>query len=82
MMPSSLKQEFGKMGVRIDLKDDLMLIHGTGILHGAEVDSHHDHRIAMCLGIAGTVAIGDTILTNADSVSKSYPDFWKCFNHQ
>ncbi len=76
----ALQSEFGKMGLRIELEDDLMLIHGTGKLHGAEVDSHHDHRIAMCLGIAGTIATGDTILTNADSVSKSYPDFWKCFN--
>jgi 3-phosphoshikimate 1-carboxyvinyltransferase len=76
----ALQREFGKMGVRIDLEDDRMLIHGTGKLHGAEVDSHHDHRIAMCLGIAGTIAIGDTILTNSDSVSKSYPDFWKCFD--
>lgn len=77
---TALQSEFGKMGLRIELEDDLMLIHGTGKLHGAEVDSHHDHRIAMCLGIAGTIASGNTILTNADSVSKSYPDFWKCFN--
>lgn len=77
----ALQCEFGKMGVRIDLQDDLMLVHGTGTLLGATVDSHHDHRIAMCLGIAGTVAVGDTILTNADSVSKSYPDFWKHFTH-
>lgn len=75
-----LQSEFGKMGLQIELGDDLMLIHGTGKLHGTEVDSHHDHRIAMCLGIAGTIAAGETILTNADSVSKSYPDFWKCFN--
>lgn len=77
----ALQSEFGKMGVQIDLEDDQMLIHGTGKLYGAEVDSHHDHRIAMCLGIAGTIAIGDTILTNSDSVSKSYPDFWKHFDH-
>jgi 3-phosphoshikimate 1-carboxyvinyltransferase len=76
----ALQSEFGKMGLRIELENDLMLIHGTGKLHGAEVDSHHDHRIAMCLGIAGTIATGETILTNADSVSKSYPDFWKYFN--
>lgn len=77
---TALRSEFGKMGLRIELENDLMLIHGTGKLHGAEVDSHHDHRIAMCLGIAGTIATGATMLTNADSVSKSYPDFWKCFN--
>ncbi len=75
----ALRTEFGKMGLKIDLENDRMLIHGTGKLQGAEVDSHHDHRIAMCLGIAGSIANGVTILTNADSVSKSYPGFWECF---
>lgn len=74
---AALQCEFGKMGLKIDLEEDTMSIHGTGKLTGAEVDSHQDHRIAMCLGIAGTFANGDTILTNAGSVSKSYPDFWK-----
>ena len=72
----ALQLEFGKMGLRIDLEDDLMLIYGTGKLYGAEVESHHDHRIAMCLGIAGSIANGETTLSNADAVSKSYPDFW------
>jgi 3-phosphoshikimate 1-carboxyvinyltransferase len=76
----ALQTEFAKMGLRIDLEADLMLIYGTGKLEGAEVDSHHDHRIAMCLGIAGTIAIGETILTNAESVAKSYPGFWKEFD--
>lgn len=76
----ALRSEFAKMGLRIDLEDDFMLIHGTGKLNGAEVDSHHDHRIAMCLGIAGSMAMGETILTNSESVAKSYPDFWKDFD--
>lgn len=76
----ALRTEFAKMGLRIELEDDLMLIYGTGKLNGAEVDSHHDHRIAMCLGIAGTIATGETIITNAESVAKSYPDFWKQFD--
>jgi 3-phosphoshikimate 1-carboxyvinyltransferase len=75
----ALQMEFGKMGLRIDLEEDEMKIHGTGRLQGATVDSHHDHRIAMCLGIAGSIANGETILTNAEAVSKSYPDFWLCF---
>lgn len=76
----ALQTEFGKMGLKIDLDDDLMVIHGSGKLLGAEVDSHHDHRIAMSLGIAGSIANGDTVLTNADAISKSYPDFWEHFN--
>ncbi|MDF3029398.1 MAG: 3-phosphoshikimate 1-carboxyvinyltransferase [Fluviicola sp.] len=75
----ALQTEFGKMGLRIDLEDDLMSVYGTGKLYGAEVFSHHDHRIAMCLAIAASIADGETILLNADSVSKSYPDFWDHF---
>ena len=77
----ALQTEFQKMGLRIDIENDLMNIHGTGKLYGAAVDSHHDHRIAMCLGIAGSIANGETILSNAGSVSKSYPDFWEHFGY-
>ncbi|MNK18579.1 3-phosphoshikimate 1-carboxyvinyltransferase [compost metagenome] len=75
----ALQSEFGKMGLKIELKGDEMIIHGTAELLGAEVDSHHDHRIAMCLGIAGSVAKGETIISNAEAVSKSYPGFWQDF---
>ncbi|AEA44318.1 3-phosphoshikimate 1-carboxyvinyltransferase [Fluviicola taffensis] len=71
-----LQSEFGKMGLKIELKGNFMTVFGTGLLNGAAVDSHHDHRIAMCMAIAGTLAIGETNITNAEAVSKSYPDFW------
>lgn len=73
----TLQSEFGKMGLKIDLDDDEMRIHGTGSLQGALVSSHHDHRIAMCLAIAGSFANGETIIENAEAVAKSYPDFWE-----
>jgi 3-phosphoshikimate 1-carboxyvinyltransferase len=71
-----LQSEFGKMGLKIELEGDLMTVYGTSILIGAEVNSYHDHRIAMCLAIAGTFAKGETQITNSEAVSKSYPDFW------
>lgn len=73
----TLQSEFGKMGLKIDLDDDEMRIHGTGSLQGALVSSHHDHRIAMSLAIAGSFANGETIIENAEAVAKSYPDFWE-----
>jgi 3-phosphoshikimate 1-carboxyvinyltransferase len=73
----ALQSEFGKLGVRIDLEDDNMLIHGTGMVKGGTVSSHHDHRIAMCLGIAGLSSDSAIIVENAQSVSKSYPSFWE-----
>lgn len=43
---------------------------------GCTIDATSDHRIAMSAGIAATVAAGPVTVINADSVNKSYPDFW------
>jgi 3-phosphoshikimate 1-carboxyvinyltransferase len=71
-----LQEEFGKLGVKIDLEDDLMIIYGTGKIKGGSVKSHHDHRIAMCLAIAGTIAESDVEIDKSEAVSKSFPSFW------
>ena len=72
----TLQDEFDKMGVTIDLEDDLMIIHGGGIVKGADVHSHHDHRIAMACAVAGLKADGEMVIEEAQAVKKSYPDFW------
>jgi 3-phosphoshikimate 1-carboxyvinyltransferase len=72
----SLQQEFGKMGVRISIEDDMMIIEGGGKLKGATVSSHHDHRIAMACAVAALKADGETIIEEAGAVKKSYPDFY------
>lgn len=73
----TLQQEFGKMGVEIFLDDDIMKIKGVKKLRGANVKSHHDHRIAMACAIAGLNASGSTTINRAEAVNKSYPEFWK-----
>ena len=73
----TLQSEFGKLGVKIDLIEDDMHIHGTGIISGGMVDSHNDHRIAMCLAIVATLADEVVEIQGAESVAKSYPDFWR-----
>lgn len=75
-----LKQEFAKLGVLIELNEDEMLVHGTGEIAGGEVHANNDHRIAMCLAIAGTIANAEVTIHNSEAVSKSYPEFWKCFD--
>jgi 3-phosphoshikimate 1-carboxyvinyltransferase len=72
----SLQQEFGKMGVKIEVEEDTMIIHGSGKLKGATVSSHHDHRIAMACAVAALKADGETIIEEAGAVKKSYPDFY------
>ena len=44
--------------------------------HSCTIDATNDHRIAMSAGIAATVASGPVTVIHADSVNKSYPDFW------
>ena len=72
----TLQDEFDKMGVTIDIDGDEMVIHGGGIVKGADVHSHHDHRIAMACAIAGLKADNEMVIEEAQTVKKSYPDFW------
>lgn len=72
----TLQEEFGKMGIRIDLQDDLMIIHG-GKPSGAKVHSRHDHRIAMACAVAALKAEEGIEIEHAEAIDKSYPDFYK-----
>lgn len=73
----TLQQEFAKLGVIIKLQDDLMIIEGGGTIKGAEVSSHNDHRIAMACAVAALKSDGDVTIEGAESVNKSYPQFWQ-----
>jgi 3-phosphoshikimate 1-carboxyvinyltransferase len=72
----TLQEEFGKMGISIELQDDLMLIKGGNGVNGALVHSHHDHRIAMACAVAALKANGDMTIEDAEAINKSYPDFY------
>jgi 3-phosphoshikimate 1-carboxyvinyltransferase len=73
----TLQEEFGKMGVDVQLQDDLMLIKGGKMVKGTKVHSHHDHRIAMACAVAALKAESATVIEEAQAVSKSYPDFYE-----
>lgn len=71
----TLQQEFGKMGVKIELVGNLMVVNGTSI-KSAITYSHGDHRIAMACAVAALLANGNVEIENADAVNKSYPNFF------
>jgi 3-phosphoshikimate 1-carboxyvinyltransferase len=73
----SLKKEFEKMGVRIELDDDWMKIRSEEKIKGAAIDSHHDHRIVMACAVAALKNYGDTAIENAEAVNKSYRNFFE-----
>lgn len=72
----TLKYEFYKLGVIIEYYDDIMVVYGGGSINGAEVHSHHDHRIAMACAIVALRASSNVVINEAQAVSKSYPDFF------
>ena len=73
---SSIATELTKMGAKITEKPDSLEIIGVTRLHGAKIDPHNDHRIAMSCAIAGMIADGQTIIENPEVIAKSYPDFF------
>lgn len=76
----TLQKEFSKLGLKIILEDDLMLIKGKGSLLSASVDSNNDHRIAMSLAIATLLTPNGITINHPNCVKKSYPNFWLNFN--
>lgn len=76
---SAITCELNKLGANIEEHEDSITIYGKTQLYGDVVDSHNDHRIAMSMAIAATVADGDVIISGADSVKKSYADFWDVY---
>ncbi len=72
--------ELAKMGATVEEGDDYMVIHGDGgaCLHGAEIETYNDHRMAMSFAVAGLRVPGVQI-TGESCVAKSFPDFWERF---
>ena len=75
-------KELGKLGVRAEELPGAMIIHGAGNnaypLHGAEIATYNDHRIAMSFAVAGLKVPGVKV-TGEECVIKSFPDFWERF---
>ena len=67
------------MGCDIEATDDGMIIHGGKPLHGADIHSHDDHRLAMSFAVASLAATGTTRILDDGCVGISYPSFFKDF---
>lgn len=72
----TITTELRKMGAQIEPLPDGLRVQGPTPLHGAEVHSHGDHRIAMTLAIAGLIAHkGETVIHEVACVQTSFPEF-------
>ncbi len=75
----TLREEFGKMGIKTEIFGNSMLVEGAPVL-SAKVHSHNDHRIAMACAVAALAGSGPVEIENSKSVHKSYPGFFEDLN--
>jgi len=71
---AAVREGLEKMGIKVVEERDRLTIVGSS-LKGSVIDSKGDHRIAMAFSILGS-AVGDTVINNAECVSKTFPEFW------
>ncbi len=64
------------MGAELTEHEDGLTIPGNQYIHGAEIDSGSDHRIAMAFSIAALRADGDTVIQGAEAAAISFPEFF------
>ncbi|MCC6354615.1 MAG: 3-phosphoshikimate 1-carboxyvinyltransferase [Verrucomicrobiae bacterium] len=67
-------KELKKMGARVTEREDGMVIHqdGSWRLKGAGIDGYYDHRMVMAFSVAGLAADGETKISDAQMVEKSF----------
>jgi 3-phosphoshikimate 1-carboxyvinyltransferase len=73
----TLANELGKLGARVSVVDDGLVIHPVP-LHGAAVSPHDDHRLAMSFALIG-MRVPGVVVEQPECVSKSFPRFWEEF---
>lgn len=72
-----MAENLSRMGADITPTEDGMIIHGGKPLHGAEIDSYLDHRVAMSFAVAGLLCDGPLSIKGGDCVKISYPEFYE-----
>ena len=71
---SAMVEGLRAIGVDVEERKDGMVVTG-GPITGGQIESHHDHRIAMSFAIAGGVSEAPIIINDADNVATSFPNF-------
>lgn len=68
-------QNLRAMGANVEEFDDGLRVN-SGPLHGARIEPHGDHRIAMAFTVAALIADGESEIVDADCVGVSFPEFF------
>jgi 3-phosphoshikimate 1-carboxyvinyltransferase len=75
---AALAENLRRMGAKVEERPDGLKVEGrrAGKLHGAEIEPHGDHRIAMAFAVAALGAEGPTTIREAECAGVSYPTFY------
>jgi len=69
-----IARELTKLGIKIQEKEDGLILESSEKLHSTKLNSENDHRLFMAFCIAG-MYVGECTVTDAESVKVSYPNF-------
>jgi 3-phosphoshikimate 1-carboxyvinyltransferase len=73
---SAIVANLRAMGARVEEKSDGLIIQSAQRLHGADISTRSDHRIAMAFAVAALAARGETRIHDAECADVSFPGFW------
>jgi 3-phosphoshikimate 1-carboxyvinyltransferase len=73
---AAVAENLRAMGAEVEEHQDGLTIPGGQHLHGADINSHDDHRIAMAFAVAALRAEGETRIHGASSARISFPEFF------
>jgi 3-phosphoshikimate 1-carboxyvinyltransferase len=75
---AALAENLRRMGAEVEERPDGLRVAGrsAGRLHGAEIEPHGDHRMAMAFAVAALGAEGDTVIRDAECAGVSFPEFF------
>nr|MDE6659038.1 3-phosphoshikimate 1-carboxyvinyltransferase [Eubacterium sp.] len=76
----SVVSNLKRLGADVTETADGMIINGGKSLKGAELLGYNDHRIVMAFSMAALFADGETVITEANSIDKTYPSFFEDYN--
>jgi len=74
-----ISRELVKLGIKIQERDDGLILESSKNLKGAQLNSENDHRLFMSFCIAG-MYLGDCTVTDPESVNVSFPNFLEEMN--
>lgn len=70
----ALRTELTKCGARVEEQGEELTVHPS-VLHGAEIETYRDHRMAMCFAVVG-LRVPGIRLRDPGCVRKTFPNFF------